>query len=312
MSRKGCWCWRWCLPMLQSLPVYPSAKATTVPVLWVPLLVIYVLADKLQRFVAGIFIPQYHYPYVVALCFAQVVLSLLVLNLLHLLRLVSLKRCSRALGGERLLVPAVCGGAQAVMALWARANSSVDGGLFPLAACLLPLVTAGWSHTLRLAAPPSARVTGLVGALSGMSLVVTGSQATLSGTHPLEYLYAPLSLILQGLALAWLAKVSEAQRHHPHNQQQASSLDLYYTHLVHQSWVLGLLWLLHPDGPWWALTEGSWCCLLFHGYLLALLLLGAGLQCAVYLTAQRWSPLAAALLSTGPELTGPLLSFYLY
>ena len=71
-SRKGCWCWRWCLPMLQSLPFYPSAKATTVPVLWVPLLVIYVLADKLHRFVAGIFIPQYHYPYVVALCFAQV------------------------------------------------------------------------------------------------------------------------------------------------------------------------------------------------------------------------------------------------
>ena len=101
-------------------------------------------------------------------------LSLLVLNLLHLLRLVSLKRYSRAAGGERLLVPAVCGGAQAVMALWARANSSADGGLFPLAACLLPLVTAGWSHALSLVAPPSARVTGLVAGLSGVSLVITG------------------------------------------------------------------------------------------------------------------------------------------
>ena len=148
-----------------------------------------------------------------------------------------------------------------------------------------------------------------------------GSQATLSGTHPLECLYAPLSLILQSLALAWLAKVSEAQRpphlHHQHHhqhqhhlqqQQQASSLDLYYTHLVNQSWVLGLLWLLHPDGPWRGLREGSWCCLLFHGYLLALLLLGAGLRCAVCLTALRCSPLAAALLSAGPELTGTVLS----
>ena len=141
-----------------------------------------------------------------------------------------------------------------------------------------------------------------------------GSQATLSGTHPLECLYAPLSLILQSLTLAWLAKVSEVPassphlHHHLHQQQQASSLDLYYTHLVNQSWVLGLLWLLHPDGPWRVLREGSWCCLLFHGYLLALLLLGAGLRCAVCLTTLRCSPLAAALLSAGPEVTGPVLS----
>ena len=150
-----------------------------------------------------------------------------------------------------------------------------------------------------------------------------GSQATLSGVHPLECLYAPLSLILQSLALAWLAKVSEAQRpphlhhqqhhhplHHHLQQQQASSLDLYYTHLVNQSWVLGLLWLLHPDGPWRVLREGSWCCLLFHGYLLDLLLLGAGLRCAVCLTALRCSPLArgAALSGARGDGTRPLLS----
>ena len=58
--------------MLQSLPTYPSWKATSVPVLWATLLLIYGLADQLHRFVAGIFIPQYHFPYAVALCFAQV------------------------------------------------------------------------------------------------------------------------------------------------------------------------------------------------------------------------------------------------
>jgi len=105
----------------------------------------------------------------------QVVVSLLVFNLLHLLNLVPLRGYSRALG-ERLLVPAVCDGAQAVLATWAQAKGSVDGdGLFPLALRLLPLVAAGWSHALRLAAPPSARLTGLVAVLSvGVSLAVTG------------------------------------------------------------------------------------------------------------------------------------------
>ena len=66
------WRWRWCPQLLQSLPTYPSWKATTVPVLWATLLLTYGLADQLHRFVAGIFIPQYHFPYAVALCFAQV------------------------------------------------------------------------------------------------------------------------------------------------------------------------------------------------------------------------------------------------
>ena len=42
------------------------------PALCMVVAVIYGLADKLRNFVAGIFIPQYHYPYAVALCFAQV------------------------------------------------------------------------------------------------------------------------------------------------------------------------------------------------------------------------------------------------
>jgi len=140
-----------------------------------------------------------------------------------------------------------------------------------------------------------------------------GPRGAVLVVDPLEYLYAPLSLVLQGLALTWLAKVSEAERHHhrQHQQRAVSSVDLYYTHLVNQSVVLGLLGLLHPDGPWRALSEGSWCCLLFHGYLLALLLLGAALHFTLDLTALRCSPLAAAALhSAARELTGPLLSLF--
>lgn len=42
------------------------------PTLCLAALVIYGLADKLRNFVGGIFIPQYHYPYAVGLCFGQV------------------------------------------------------------------------------------------------------------------------------------------------------------------------------------------------------------------------------------------------
>ncbi len=43
-----------------------------VPALLLVVVLIYGLADKLRNFVAGLFIAQYHYPYAVALCFAQV------------------------------------------------------------------------------------------------------------------------------------------------------------------------------------------------------------------------------------------------
>lgn len=65
--------WRrgWNAPAVKSLSSNHSLKPV-VPTLCLVVVVIYGLADKLQNFVAGIFIPQYHYPYAVALCFAQV------------------------------------------------------------------------------------------------------------------------------------------------------------------------------------------------------------------------------------------------
>lgn len=42
------------------------------PTLCLLVVALYALGDKLRHFVAGIFIPQYHYPFSVALCFGQV------------------------------------------------------------------------------------------------------------------------------------------------------------------------------------------------------------------------------------------------
>lgn len=117
----------------------------------------------------------------------------------------------------------------------------------------------------------------------------------LAGSEPLEYIYAPLALILHGLSLTWLAKVSEAECHQP-PESQASIFDIYYTQLVNQSWLLGLLWLLHPDNPWQVLSQSSWHSLLFHGYLNAILLLGMALSFLVAMSALCVSPVAAAML----------------
>lgn len=119
-------------------------------------------------------------------------------------------------------------------------------------------------------------------------------------------MYAPLALILHSLSLTWLAKVSEAERRHSPDAQ-ASVFDIYYTQLVNQSWVLGLLWLLHPDSPWQVLSHGSWQSLLFHGYLLAILLLGMVLNFLVGMSALCVSPLAAALLHSARQVVQPLL-----
>ncbi|KAG7228614.1 hypothetical protein INR49_013300 [Caranx melampygus] len=204
----------------------------------------------------------------------RVLISLLVLNLLHVLDLVPLKPYSRSLG-ERVLVPAICNSIHAVLAMWAKASSPYVS-LFAFTLPLLPLLTVGFSVTLKLASPPPVHISVLISIMSGTSIVLSASK-DLTGIEPLEYIYAPLALILHSLSLTWLGKVSEAESHHTADTK-ASIFDIYYTQLVNQSWVLGLLWLLHPDSPWQVLSQGSWQSLLFHGYLLALLLLGVALN----------------------------------
>lgn len=296
----GKWGTGWCAYAIRSLSSNHALKPL-VPTFCLVLVVIYGLADRLRNFVAGIFIPQYHYPYPVALCFGQVLVSLLFLNLLHVLTLVRLKRYSRKLG-ERLLLPAICDSVQTVLVMWAKASSSYSG-LFVLTLPLLTPVTVGFSLALKLESPLSIHISVLISILSGMSIVITASNG-FSGIDHLEYIYAPLVLILHSLFLTWLAKVSEAERRQPLDAQ-ASVFDIYYTQLVNQSWVLGLLWLLHPDNPWKVLRQGSWHSLLFHGYLLAILLLGMVLNFLVGISALSVSPLAAALLHSAKQVIQP-------
>lgn len=270
-----------------------------VPTLCLVVVVIYGLGDKLLNFVANIFIPQYHYPYAVALCFAQVLVSLSFLNLLHVLDVVPLKRYSRPLG-ERVLVPAICKSFHDVVAMWARANS-LYAGLYVLTLPLLPVVTEGLSFYLKLATPQSVHISVLVSTLSGASFVITAVTQGLAGVETLEYLYAPLALVLHSLSLTWLAKVSEAECCRPPDAQ-ASIFDIYYTQLVNQAWVLGHMWLLHPDTPWQVLSRGSWHSLLFSAYLLAILLLGMVLNFTVGVLALCVSPRAAAALHSARQV----------
>lgn len=99
-------------------------------------------------------------------------------------------------------------------------------------------------------------------------------------------------------------KVSETERHYSPDAQ-TSIFDIYYTQLVNQSWVLGLLWLLHVDNPWHVLSQGNWQSLLFHGYLYAILLLGMVLNFLVCMSALCVSPLAAALIHSAREVVWP-------
>ena len=124
------------------------------------------------------------------------------------------------------------------------------------------------------------------------------------GVHfvePLEWVYSPLSVLLHSFSLTWMAKVAEAERRH------ASVFDCYFSLVVTRCFVLGFLSLLHPDGPR-ALGEGNWHSLLFLGYLLAILLLGALQHLLVDMTALYFSPLAAALLYAAHELALPFYS----
>ncbi|XP_072246888.1 uncharacterized protein [Leuresthes tenuis] len=297
---SGRWRKGWCATVVKSLSSNPALKPL-IATFCLAVVIIYGLADRLRNFVVGIFIPQYHYPYAVALCFAQVLVSLLFLNLLHVLHLVPLKHYSRSLG-ERLLLPAICNSVQAVLATWAKA-SSLYASLFLFTVPLLPLVTVGFSFTLKLASPPSKHSSVLISILSGTFIVLTASEG-FPAIEPLEYLYAPLALILHSLSLIILAKVSEAERNHPPDAQ-ASIFDIYYTQLVNQSVVLGLLWLLHLDSPWQVLRHSSWQNLLFHGYLLAILLLGMVLNFFVCISALCVSPLAAAVLFSARQMALP-------
>ncbi|XP_054456566.1 uncharacterized protein si:ch211-248a14.8 isoform X2 [Anoplopoma fimbria] len=299
---SGMWRRGWCASASKTLSSNRALKPL-VPTLCLAVVMLYGLADQLRSFVASIFIPQYHFPYAVALCFAQVLISLLVLNLLHVLGLVPLKRYSRSLG-EKLLVPSICNSIHAVLAMWAKANST-DAGLFPLLLPLLPMVTVGFSFSQKLASLPSLHISALISILGGTSFVITASRGLL-GVGPLEYMYAPLALILHSLSLTWLAKVSEADRRHS-PEAQASIFDIYYAQLINQSCVLGFLWLLHPESPWQVLSHSNWQSLLFHGYLFAILLLGMVLNFLVGMSALCVSPLAAALLHSARQLVQPFL-----
>lgn len=261
--------------------------------------------------------------------FSQVLVSLLFLNLLHALNLVVLKGYSRSLG-ERLLLPAICNSVQAVLTMWAKASSS-SATLFLVTVPLLPLVTLALSFILKLRSPPSLHSSALISIISGMVIVITGklvcfyeqilsllvkkcvffffistASKGLQGVEPLEYIYAPLALILHSISLISLTKVSEAERHR-HPDTQASAIDIYHTQMVNQSWLLGFLWLLHPDNPWQVLSQSSWHSLLFHGYLLAIILLGMVLNFMVGMSALCVSPLAAALLYSTRQIIQPLL-----
>lgn len=240
----------------------------------------------------------------------------------------ALKPYSRSLG-ERLLLPAICNSAQAVLTMWAKASSS-SASLFLVTVPLLPLVTLALSFTLQLRSPPSIHSSVLISILSGMVMVITGkllclfytssltscqisrifflstASKGLQAIEPLEYIYAPLALILHSISLIGLTKVSEAERHR-HPDTQASAFDIYHTQMVNQSWLLGFLWLLHPDNPWQVVSQSSWHSLLFHGYLLAIILLGMVLNFTVGMSALCVSPLAAALLYSTRPIFQPLL-----
>ncbi|KAG9268409.1 solute carrier family 35 member D3-like [Astyanax mexicanus] len=261
--------------------------------------VVYSLADQLHSFVCGIFMPQYHYPFAVPLALIQTLLNLLALQGLSATGLVRLKPFSFRLA-EHLMVPAVCGSVQSVLALWAEA--SAHSGLYPLTARFLPLLSLTWSHMLALSKPSHAHFTCLLMGVTFISVSLTVCEG-LYTIEPLEYIYSPLSLLLHSLSLAWLAKVAQAERAH------TSIFDLYYTLAVSRCVLLGLLCLLHPDCPR-AFTYGSWHSLLFLGYMLGMLLLGAAQVLLVDFTALRLSALSAALLHSARGIVLPLFNLF--
>ncbi|XP_016091719.1 uncharacterized protein [Sinocyclocheilus grahami] len=227
----------------------------------------------------------------------QVFLNLLALLALHGVGLIHLKPFSLRLG-ERLFVPAVCGSVQCVLAIWAEACS--HSGLYPLIARFLPMVSVSLGHLFALSIPGSIHVSCLLTVLTFASVTVTACKG-LHAMDPLEYVFSPLSLVLHSLSLAWLAKVSQTERGH------TSTFDLYYTLTVTRTLLLGFLCVLHPDGPK-ALIHGNWHSLLFLGYMLGMLLLGAVQLLFVDVTALYFSALPAAVLHATRGLVLPLFS----
>ncbi|XP_016421895.1 uncharacterized protein LOC107750860 [Sinocyclocheilus rhinocerous] len=299
VSRCSAW-WQMHTPHALRACVYEVCKPLVPLLLCIAALVaviVYALADNLHSFVSRIFIPQYHYPYAVPLAFIQVFLNLLALLALHGVGLIHLKPFSLRLG-ERLFVPAVCGSIQCILAIWAEACS--HSGLYPLVARFLPMVSLSLGHLFALSMPGSIHVSSLLTVLTVASVTVTGCKG-LHAIEPLEYIYSPLNLVLHSLSLAWLAKVSQTERGH------ASTFDLYYTLTVTRTLLLGFLCVLHPDGPK-ALMHGNWHSLLFLGYMLGMLLLGAVQLLFVDVTALYFSALPAAMLHATRGLVLPLFS----
>lgn len=68
---SGSWRTGWCASASKSVLSNRALKSLA-PTLCLAGVMTYALADELRNFVAGVFIPQYHFPYAVALCFAQV------------------------------------------------------------------------------------------------------------------------------------------------------------------------------------------------------------------------------------------------
>ncbi|XP_052001829.1 uncharacterized protein LOC127657186 [Xyrauchen texanus] len=299
VSRCSAW-WQMHTPHALRACIYDVCKPLVPLLLCIAALVaviLYALADNLHSFVCRIFIPQYHYPYAVPLAFIQVFLNLLALLALHGIGLIHLKPFSLKLA-ERLLVPAICGSVQCVLALWAEANS--HSGLYPLIARFLPLVSLCMGHLFVLSMPGSIHISCLLTAVTFASVSVTACQG-LHTMEVLEYVYSPLSLVLHSLSLVWLAKVTQSERGH------ASIFDMYYTLTVSRCLLLGFLCVLHPDGPK-ALIDGSWHSLLFYGYMLGMLLLGAVQLLFVDVTALYFSALPAAVLHATRGLMLPLFS----
>lgn len=67
----GRWRTGWYVSALKNLSSVHALKPL-IPTFCFVVVFVYGQADKLRNFVAGIFIPQYHYPFPVALCFTQV------------------------------------------------------------------------------------------------------------------------------------------------------------------------------------------------------------------------------------------------
>lgn len=109
--------------------------------------------------------------------FSQVLLNILALLGLRALGVVPLNPFSLRLA-ERLMVPAVCGSVQCVLAMWARA--SAHSGLFPVIGRLLPLFSLAWGHLLGVSKPNSAHFTCLLTAITLTSIGITGRRTAIN------------------------------------------------------------------------------------------------------------------------------------